>query len=116
MQLLLELSPYVSLIVSVIGFIVTILLWMARKEFATNSAVGAAMARANDAHHRIDLLTKDVQALPTHSQVHQLREAVSELTASLRELRTEVKSVDDKVDDQAIVSRRIEQHLLNQAG
>lgn len=102
MQLLLEFSPYVSLIVSVIGFIVTILLWMARKEFATNSAVGAAMARANDAHHRIDLLSKDVKALPDHETVDAMREDIGEIKvgqAAMKSTVDGVKSTVERMDD-----------------
>lgn len=66
--------------------------------------------------HDIELLQKDVGNLPSHGTVQELRNAVSDLGGAIRELKAELKAVDEKVGDQAIVSRRIEHHLLNQAG
>lgn len=108
MQLLLELSPYVSLIVSVIGFIVTILLWMARKEFATNSAVGAAMARANDAHHRIDLIEERMKSLPTGEDIKALGSEISSMATEMRENRVRVETA-------VLGVKRIEDFLLQGA-
>lgn len=116
MQILLDLAPYASLLVAVISFIGTLLLWMARKEFATTGAVAAAMTRAGEAHHRLDILAERLKGFPGYDVTNDLREGVSNLTVEVRELKAEVRAIDHKADSQAVVTHRIEQHLLNQAG
>lgn len=116
MQILLELAPYASLLVAIISFIGTLLLWMARKEFATNASVDAAHSHAKAAHHRLDILDERLKGFPGYDVTNQTRDAVSDLTVEVRELKAEVRAIDHKADSQAVVTARIEQHLLNQAG
>lgn len=91
MNLLLELAPYASLLVAVISFIGTLLLWMARKEFATNSSVSAAHRRADEAHHRLDLLDERLKGFPGYDVTNELREDLANIDKSQTEVATEVR-------------------------
>ncbi|MBX9944913.1 MAG: DUF2730 family protein [Reyranella sp.] len=84
--------------------------------FATKKDVQAANTRADGAHHRLDLLDERLKGFPGYDVTNELREAVSQMGGSLRELKVEVRSIDDKVDDHKVSLARVERHLLNQAG
>jgi|GEM_PF-6852260 len=69
--------------------------------------------RITEADHKIDLLTKDVGALPNYSDVNRLREAISELTANVSKLSADMHGLDSTVDRMGSSVDRVEQHLLN---
>lgn len=102
MQLLLELAPYASLLVAIISFIGTLLLWMARKEFATNGAVQAAHKRADEAHHRLDVLEERLKGFPGYDVTNELRDDFAEMgkgqaavATELRIIREQLQRMDD---------------------
>ncbi|MDP2332417.1 MAG: hypothetical protein Q8M19_17145 [Reyranella sp.] len=102
MQVLLELAPYASLLVAIISFIGTLLLWMARKEFATNTSVAAAHRHADAAHHRLDILDERLRGFPGYDVTNELRDDFAEMgksqaetTTELRLLREQLQRIDD---------------------
>ena len=114
------------IVLSAIPNVVLAVQWALRKSFATTDTLVSVHKVLDDqsrenaaetvrAHHRIDLLEKDVRGQPDFKTVNELKAAVSELTAALREVKAEVRSVDDKLDSQSHTVQRIEQHLLDQA-
>lgn len=54
-------------------------MFLMNSKYASKKDVGGAHAHADAAHHRIDLLTKDVEALPTHDTVKELRAGIGDL-------------------------------------
>ena len=55
--------------------------------------------RANvNARHEIEMLKKDVENLPTHKQVQELRDNIGELKTGQAENSTKLDGMDDKLD------------------
>ena len=95
--------------------VVLVFMLLMRGTFATKKDAGFAHGHADKAHHRLDILDERLKGFPGYDVTNELREAVSEMGGALRELKVEVKSIDDKVDDHKISLARVERHLLNQA-
>ena len=104
MQFWIDLANYASLVVAVVSAIGTAFLWAAKKEFASTKDVAAVQKRADDAHHRIDLLKKDVDAAPGHTQFEAVRKDIVELKEEQASTGASVESVRDTV-------RRIDEFL-----
>lgn len=49
--------------------------------------------------HEVELVKKDVNSLPSHGTIQELRNTISDLAGAVRELKQEVKGLDGKVDD-----------------
>lgn len=95
--------------------IVLLLMWMLRNSFASKGDLRDAHARADQAHHRHDVLDERLKGFPTYEITNQLGARLAGVEASVREVKTEVRSVDDKVDRIDSAVQRIEQHLLNRS-
>lgn len=96
--------------------VVLVFMLLMRGTFASKKDAGEAHGHASEAHHRLDILDERLRGFPGYDVTNQLRDAVSLMDGTLRELRVEIKSIDDKVDDQKTSLARVERHLLNQAG
>jgi len=64
-----------------------------------------------DAHHRIDLIEKDVRALPTAANLDRLTEKVAEISGDMKAMAVKVSGLDDKVDAAAAGVQRVEDWL-----
>lgn len=64
-----------------------------------------------DAHHRIDLLDKDVKALPTTGKLDTLSERVAQISGDLRAMAEKVNGLDDKVGIAVAGVQRVEDWL-----
>ena len=54
-------------------------MFLMNSKYAKKEDVAVVGSRADAAHHRIDLLTKDLEALPTHETVKELRAGIGDL-------------------------------------
>lgn len=63
------------------------------------------------ANHRIDLLGRDVSALPTSGKLEQLARQVAEIGGDLKAMAVKVNGLDDKVDTAAAGVQRVEDWL-----
>jgi hypothetical protein len=95
------------------------LAWLGTR-FAGKREVAEARQHALDAHHRIDLLEKDVKGLPSYDVTNKLRETIVNLDRHLAErdgdrraLEAKVQGVDEKLERVQSTVDRFEQHLLN---
>jgi hypothetical protein len=114
------------MILAAIPNIVLAAQWALRKEFATtDSLIGVhkvlddqareQQAEIVRAHHRIDLLAKDLEGVPTYEVTNELGRQLSKLDVSVGELKTELRGIDDRTERTDSAVTRIEQHLLSQA-
>lgn len=56
-----------------------LVMFLMNSRYANKKDVAVVGDRAESAHHRIDLLTKDLEALPTHDTVKELRIGLGDL-------------------------------------
>lgn len=121
------LQDWGPLILASIPNIVLAAQWAMRKEFATTDSLVSVhkvlddQARENReaivrAHHRIDLLDKDIKGLPTYDITNRLKEGQAELSRSFEGVKMELRGIDDRTRNTDDAVTRIEQHLLNKAG
>lgn len=114
------------MILAAIPNIVLAAQWAMRKEFATtDSLVGVhkvlddqareQQAEIIRAHHRIDLLTKDLEGVPTYEVTNELDDKLTKLQVSMGEVKSELKGIDDRTASTDSAVTRIEQHLLSKA-
>lgn len=107
-------------------FVLCAIFWLARKEFASTGnllAVNKVLQdqidelkdRIKDAHHRADMHDKDLKSLPTYDVTNQLGKEMSGLTASMAELKAEIRNIDNRTESTDNAVTRIEQHLLSKA-
>ncbi len=105
MQTLYALAPLIALAFSAFNLVYGLVIWAARKSFASTTAVDAAKDRANHAHHRLDLLEERLKQVPTDAAIDALRDDVSNLRTDMRE-----NSV--RVETAVLGVKRIEDFLL----
>lgn len=75
------------------------LIFVLRSTFASKGDVRQAHARADAAHHQIDLIRKDIAGLPDYDKFNKLAEAITALDKHLTERHGELRGLSDKVDD-----------------
>ena len=80
-------------------------------KYASKRDVAVVADRADDAHHRIDLLKKDVEALPTHETVNQLRVGVGELKEGQAVSRTKLDGVSSEIGQIRTTLNRVDDFL-----
>jgi predicted nucleic acid-binding Zn-ribbon protein len=95
-----------------------------RKEFVTPAELAGLVKaltdedRANhddirDVRHRVEMAEQKLKSMPDYDTVNRLKDVCAELNAAVREMRAEVRGLDEKVDNQGTAVLRIEQHLLS---
>lgn len=53
--------------------------WVGSRKYATRAEIMSTIDLIKDAHHRIDLVEKDVKGLPGYDKVNELIEGIGEL-------------------------------------
>jgi len=94
----------------VLSGLFTFLVWAMRKEFARRDDVSRDVqtlaADLAELDARVDLLENEVKHLPTHSDLKEMRDALSDLSGAVRETAATLRAVDSGV-------KRLETHLLD---
>jgi hypothetical protein len=75
-----------------------LMLYLSTK-FASKTEVASAKARADDAHHQLALMAKDIKGLPDYEKVNKLGDAIARLDRHLAERDGKMDGLVDKVDD-----------------
>lgn len=93
---------------------ILVIIFLMKGTFATKKELAAEREANRETRHQVELQAERMKALPSFESHNKLRDVVNEVAASLRELKAEVKSIDEKSDDQKVAIARVERHLLNQ--
>lgn len=92
-----------------------LLAWLGTK-FASRRAVEEALGIATKAHHRLDLMEKDLKALPNYDVTNRLDDGLRKLEIAVTGLTAEVSGMGEKADMRSAAIGRIEDYLLNGRG
>jgi hypothetical protein len=82
MELVKAIAPYGELIFVVCQLLLGAVMIFLSAKFASKKDTSDARKRADDAHHRIDLISKDIEGLPGYDVTNEIKEELKELAES----------------------------------
>jgi hypothetical protein len=84
-------------IVIVSQFVLFIANGLWRKQFASNETVDQVKTRADDAHHRLDLLDQRVKSLPDFDTVNEMRRDIGDMKQEQAAANAKLDMIQDAV-------------------